>query len=215
MSKGAHFWAFAGAILLAAILMMLPVRPSQAQAPETGWLVTGFIHDRQGTPVQDAQVSLLGQGDQTPLAQAVSQPDGRYTLVLTEAPASDLTVSIDREHFKEILLPLDQATVATLRSSGSVVLPEVTLLRRVSLSFWIATLIFVSMLALIALGKLHNTLAALLGAATIFAVSYLGRPISQDLFIFDFAGALRYVDWNVIFLIMGMMIIIAAVERTG
>lgn len=71
------------------------------------------------------------------------------------------------------------------------------------------------MLGLIALGKLHNTLAALLGMSVVFAVSYLGRPFSNDLFIFDFRGALRYVDWNVIFLIMGMMIIIAVVERTG
>ena len=103
----------------------------------------------------------------------------------------------------------------SLRSSGSVVLPEITLLRRINLSFWIATLVFIGMLLLIALGKLHSTLAALLGAATIFAFSYLGRPISEEFFIFDFAGALRFVDWNVIFLIMGMMIIIAAVERTG
>jgi Na+/H+ antiporter NhaD/arsenite permease-like protein len=37
----------------------------------------------------------------------------------------------------------------------------------------------------------------------------------EDLYIFGFEGALAYVDWNVIFLIMGMMIVIAVVERTG
>jgi Na+/H+ antiporter NhaD/arsenite permease-like protein len=71
------------------------------------------------------------------------------------------------------------------------------------------------MLVLIATGRLHNTLAALLGASLVFAVSYLGHPISESLFIFGFETSLTYVDWNVIFLIMGMMIVIAVVERTG
>ncbi|MFN2196528.1 MAG: SLC13 family permease, partial [Anaerolineales bacterium] len=50
----------------------------------------------------------------------------------------------------------------------------------------------------------------------IYAVSYLAAPlISEQLYIFGFYRSLIYVDWNVIFLIMGMMIIIAVVERTG
>ena len=110
---------------------------------------------------------------------------------------------------------LDAATIQSLQAGQPVVLPDTVLARQITASFWIATLVFIGMLLLIAFGKLHNTLAALLGMSVIFAVSYLGRPISDELFIFDFRGALRYVDWNVIFLIMGMMIVIAVVERTG
>jgi Na+/H+ antiporter NhaD/arsenite permease-like protein len=62
---------------------------------------------------------------------------------------------------------------------------------------------------------MHNTLAALLGLALIFAVTYLGGLLHPDLHIFDFEHGLRYIDWNVIFLIMGMMIVIAVVEGTG
>ncbi|MCO5207858.1 MAG: SLC13 family permease [Anaerolineae bacterium] len=88
--------------------------------------------------------------------------------------------------------------------------------RQITWSFLIATLIFIGMLLLIAFGKLHNTLAALLGMSGLsLAVSYLGHPLSEELYIFDFRGALQYIDWNVIFLIMGMMIVIAVVERTG
>jgi Na+/H+ antiporter NhaD/arsenite permease-like protein len=65
------------------------------------------------------------------------------------------------------------------------------------------------------MGKLHNTLAALLGTSLLFAVSYLGSTLNDGLYIFGFDEALRYIDWNVIFLIMGMMIVIAVVERTG
>lgn len=42
-----------------------------------------------------------------------------------------------------------------------------------------------------------------------------GEPIYEDLFIFNFETSMTYIDWNVIFLIMGMMIVIAVVENTG
>jgi Na+/H+ antiporter NhaD/arsenite permease-like protein len=215
MKQGTRFWGIWMVLLLAAALLLIHPHAGVAQIPVPGWLITGFIHDRQGTAVQGAQVSLLEQGVAAPLAETVTQPDGRFTLVLQEQPPSDLSITVIREHFKEVDLPLDAAASQILRYSGSLSLPEITLLRRVSLSFWIATLVFVGMLILIALGKLHNTLAALLSATVLFAFSYLGRPISQELYIFDFSGALKYVDWNVIFLVMGMMIVIATVERTG
>jgi Na+/H+ antiporter NhaD/arsenite permease-like protein len=215
MRRAIRFWGLFIILLLAAALFLLHQHAGMAQAPESGWLVTGFVHDKQGTTVQGAQVSLLAKGVTEPLAETVTQADGRFTLVLTDKPPADLSIAVSREHFKEVDLPLDAAAVKSLQNNRSLVLPEIVLLRRISLSFWIATLIFIAMLVLIALGKLHNTLAALLSASIILAFSYLGRPISQDLYIFDFSSALKYVDWNVIFLVMGMMIIIATVERTG
>jgi Na+/H+ antiporter NhaD/arsenite permease-like protein len=215
MKQGTRFWGIWMVLLLAAALLLFDPHAGAAQVPESGWLITGFIHDKQGTAVQGAQVVLLAKGVAAPLAETVTQPDGRFTLVLVDQPSSDLSITVTREHFKEADLSLDAAASQTLIDSGSLFLPEITLLRRVSLSFWIATLVFVGMLILIALSKLHNTLAALLSATVLFAFSYLGRPISQELYIFDFSGALKYVDWNVIFLVMGMMIVIATVERTG
>jgi Na+/H+ antiporter NhaD/arsenite permease-like protein len=79
----------------------------------------------------------------------------------------------------------------------------------------VATITFVTMLVLIALEKLHNTMAALLGAAVVLGVSFVGRPLNPDLLIFDFEQALQYVDFDVIFLVMGMMIVIGILETTG
>jgi Na+/H+ antiporter NhaD/arsenite permease-like protein len=200
--------------LLAAALFLMCGHPAPAGA-QTGYLITGFVRDRQGAAVQDAQASLLAPGITNPLADTLTEPDGRFTLVFKENPPDGLVVRVTREHFMEAEIPLDRAATQALNSSGSAVLPDVTLLRRINASFWIATLVFIGMLVLIALGKLHNTLAALLGASVILAFSYLGRPVSEELYILNFAEALYYIDWDVIFLIMGMMIIIAAVERTG
>jgi Na+/H+ antiporter NhaD/arsenite permease-like protein len=209
-------------LLGASLLLALIGRGGRAEEPLPA-LLTGVVLDRQGQPVREAIVTLNvgnaspveGHGERDLLAEAISQPDGRYALILPEAFPDDLALSIERPHFAEASLDLSAGAVEALRAGTSVVLPDTTLLRRITPAFWIATAVFVVVLVLIATGKLHNTLAALLGASIIFAVSYLGHPLAEDLFIFGFQGALRYVDWNVIFLIMGMMIVIAVVERTG
>jgi Na+/H+ antiporter NhaD/arsenite permease-like protein len=203
-----------GALLLGiSLILVLSGSGGRAEEP-LPTLLTGAVHDRQDQPVRDAAVTLHGQGTE-PLAEAITQPDGRYALILPETFPDDLEVEIERPHFAGTSVALSDETVEALRAGTSIVLPDVLLLRRLTPAFWIATVIFAGVLILIATGKLHNTLAALLGASILFAVSYLGHTFVEDLYIFDFQGALRYVDWNVIFLIMGMMIVIAVVQRTG
>ena len=197
------------------LALTLSLTGTLAGEPEPSPLVTGRVYDRQNQPVEGAHVTASVAEESDPLAEAMTQPDGRYALVLSNDIPNTLTIHIARPHFRETRIELDAAAIQDLRNGQSVVLPDTTLPRRVNLSFWLATLIFIAVLALIATGRLHNTLAALVGATLIFAISYLGHPLSEDLFIFDFRGALRYVDWNVVFLIMGMMIVIAVVERTG
>jgi Na+/H+ antiporter NhaD/arsenite permease-like protein len=91
----------------------------------------------------------------------------------------------------------------------------VALERRITAGFWVATLSFLLVLVLIALERLHKTTAALLGVALVLGTSYVGGALSPDLFIFGFEQALNYVDFDVIFLVLGMMIVIAVIEETG
>jgi Na+/H+ antiporter NhaD/arsenite permease-like protein len=69
---------------------------------------------------------------------------------------------------------------------------------------WVAVLVFVATYAAIASDRVDRTLAALLGAVTIIL---LGVVTQEEGF--------RAVDWNVIFLLAGMMIIAAVLRRTG
>ena len=62
---------------------------------------------------------------------------------------------------------------------------------------------------------MHETAAALLGASAIFLVTYIGGKFNQELSIFSFEEAMTFVDWNVIFLIMGMMIFMAILSDTN
>jgi len=210
----ARKFGFALSLLLALGMALLNNWQSPAQERQSGALLTGIIYDRQGQPVFNALVSLISAGG-NPIEQSNTQQDGRYALEIPNPLPDGLLLSIERAHFHSMELPLQDEVQAELEQGGIVALADLTLVRRVDIGFWIATLIFIAVLILIASNVLHNTLAALLGAALLFLVSYLGAAISERLFIFDFEGALHYVDWNVIFLIMGMMIVIAVVERTG
>ncbi|MGW8251577.1 MAG: SLC13 family permease, partial [Anaerolineales bacterium] len=203
----------------------------QAQSTNTPFII-GFIQDRQFQPVEEAIVTLNAPDDEQ-LTTTVSQEDGSFTLPLTQPQTEgsagnnqaqvpidissydSLVVRVQRPHFEVSEIPLDQQQMLQLRNGETLVLPDTTLLRVINAAFWIASAIFVGVLVLIATGRLHNTLAALLGVALIFFISYLGGSFNENLFIFGFDRSLRYIDWNVIFLIMGMMIVIAVVENTG
>lgn len=199
----------------AAFLLFLPeFSQAQTNTADSPALI-GYIQDRQNQPVVGAEVIARQADEDVQLADTTTQADGRFVLLLPEPIPDELIIEVERSHFQSVEIIIDEAMRDSLAAGQSVNVPDTTLLRRVTPAFWIATLVFAAVLALIALNILHNTLSALVGASLLFAVSYLGPLASENLFIFNFSGALRYVDWNVIFLIMGMMIVIAVVERTG
>ncbi len=204
-------------VLLGGLLLTIPVSATtvQAQTDRSQPLIIGQVLDQQNQPVPSARVILREPDVDRPLAEAVTQPDGSFVLAATELAANPLHVEILRPHFNDYTQQLPPDAYTTLEQGKSFVLATIYLDRQINLAFWIAAIIFVGMLVLIATDRLHNTLAALVGTTLMFGISYLGTPISENFFIFNFEDSLRYIDWNVIFLIMGMMIFIAVVENTG
>jgi Na+/H+ antiporter NhaD/arsenite permease-like protein len=177
--------------------------------------LSGRLLDPLGEPVHDAEVSALMDGGGEAWAHATSQMDGSFLIDLPPADHDTMVVEIARPHFETQKLPLDAADVAQLNAGNAVGLDDIVVERRITPGFWVATFSFVLVLGLIALEKLHKTTAALLGAALVLGVSFVGGAINPNLFIFDFEQALEYVDFDVIFLVMGMMIVIAVIEETG
>ncbi len=197
------------------VLSLFVVRDATAQSPElsTGPQVTGRVEDKQGQPVQKAHVQLQAGG--SILVDSYTQDDGSFSIPLPDTHGGGLTMVVERPHFETATLAISAADLDQLMPGLALVVPTIELERRITLAFWIAALVFIGMLLLIALEKLHNALAALAGLSVVFGVSYLVEPFVPGVYIFDFVGGLRYIDWNVIFLIMGMMIVIAVIEGTG
>ena len=204
--------AILAAICLALIWGNLP---SNAQSDPTPVLIAGSVFDQQGQPIRDAQVSLRGKDPEIILSETQTQLSGAYLLDAPAEISEPLTLYIARSHFDNLEIDLSTEDIQNLRGGESVIMADLILDRHITIAFWIAALIFIVVLILIATGNLHNTLAALVGASLLYLISYLGRPINENLFIFNFQQSLRYIDWNVIFLIMGMMIVIAVIENTG
>jgi Na+/H+ antiporter NhaD/arsenite permease-like protein len=79
---------------------------------------------------------------------------------------------------------------------------------RMSVLAWVAVAIFVVAYALIATEKVDRVTVAVAGAAVMLAV---GATNARDAFFAEDSG----IDWNVIFLLMGMMLIVGVLKRTG
>jgi anion transporter len=68
--------------------------------------------------------------------------------------------------------------------------------------------VFAVVYVLIATEKVHRTVAALAGAGVVVAVGIVG---AEDIFYSEDTG----IDWNVIFLLFGMMVIVSVLRGTG
>jgi Na+/H+ antiporter NhaD/arsenite permease-like protein len=208
-------WLLGIPLILGIALALSEVRSATAQPPDQEnilW-VTGRVIDQQIQPVQGAHVKLQSSGSL--LNESHTQEDGSFSIGLAAHPNEELTLVIERHHYRMQSVDIPAGELDRLSAGQAFVVPTIELERHITVAFWIASLVFIGMLLLIALEKLHNVLASLVGVSLVLGISYLGEPVFPELFIFDFLGALRYIDWNVIFLIMGMMIVIAVVERTG
>lgn len=185
------------------------------EAEPSNFIVTGLLQDLQGQPVDGAEITAVVEGEAAPLAATESQENGAFALPLPELPPASLTILIERSHFQTVTRTLSEADRLQLSAGGAFRLGTIELARRVSAGFWAATIIFLGMLLLIALERLHSTTAALAGLSAVFLVTFVGGQFNSDLYIFDFERALTYINWEVIFLLIGMMIIIAIIEETG
>lgn len=77
-----------------------------------------------------------------------------------------------------------------------------------SLTAWLAIAIFVIAYALIATEKIHRVKAAVGGAVLMLLI---GATDAEHAFFAEETG----IDWNVIFLLLGMMLIVSVLQRTG
>jgi Na+/H+ antiporter NhaD/arsenite permease-like protein len=82
-------------------------------------------------------------------------------------------------------------------------------------SFIVSAGIFLLVFAGISLRWMHETAAALLGAVAVWLVHYVGGTFFPALRLIGFEESMAFVDWNVIFLILGMMIFMAMFGETG
>jgi Na+/H+ antiporter NhaD/arsenite permease-like protein len=92
---------------------------------------------------------------------------------------------------------------------------NLTLNRTITPGFWIASLILLLVYVVISFELMHRTLVSFLGAALILFITYTLGHWDKSFYIISFDDAMGAIDLNVIFLLMGMMLFVGVMKKTG
>ena len=177
-------------------------------------LLTGRVVDFQDQPVENAKIYTLSPYSEA-AAETESHADGSWILLLPDSMPTPLEIGIERPHFVSQTIPLPDDAQTQMNDSGVYDVGEIRLERHITAAFWISLVIFIGVLLLIAFERMHNTTAALTGLSAVFLVTYVGGTLNPDWYIMSFERAMHFINWEVIFLVMAMMIVVAVIERTG
>jgi Na+/H+ antiporter NhaD/arsenite permease-like protein len=226
-----HPWHRIALIAMLLLPLLLVIRPMLAGSTVTAsddvtLTVVGRVIDTQGNAVDDAKVSvvirdvpqaLLVDGQETAVIHTDDEGLFLAELVLPRSLVETETLSL------QVSKPAYRTTrqVFTLRDMAQaedhyyagvldVILPHVF-----TPAFFVATFSLVAVFVLIGFRVLHDTAAAFLGATMLLSVSYVIGTHNPDFWILGFEQAIEFIDWDVIFLIMSLMIVVSIVGRTG
>ncbi len=189
--------------------------------------VSGRILDSHREPVADARVDLLidghayqveGAGHEHGEDGILTAPDGTYQIAAHlpagTARGAEIQVQAAKTGFERMTVQVPATAIAG--SGGDFhAHADLGMTRVLGPAFWIATVIFVLAYVLISFELLHRTLAAMLGAAIILVITYTAGTINPDYHILSYERAIHAIDMNVVFLLMGMMIIVGILKHTG
>jgi len=223
-------WILIGTV----IVVFLAVTDCWCEKPPSpaGLLVVqGKVLDSAGNPLSDANVLPYLNGK--PFMPAIHGGEahkglttGRNGLFMIEIPAplekikdGKWSLKITRPSFK----PSQVIPLTKIHDQGSdqegperfVVTTTVSLERYQGAAFGIALIVLVAVYILIAFEILHRTLAAFLGATALLVITHTLGNFDDAYKILTYEQALHAVDWNVIFLLMGMMMIVGVLKPSG
>jgi len=188
--------------------------------------VTGRIVDTQDVPVDHAEIRIFIAGVQQDLidhgenaAYVLTDDQGSFVAEFELDPLGVEQDAVALEISKQGFLTSRQGfiydRVVEINGAHVISISNVVLSRIFNPAFFLATGIFVVVFGIISLSLLHETIATFLGVAAIFGVSYFIGSFNADYWIIGFRQAIAYIDFDVIFLLLTMMIFMAVMAQTG
>jgi len=212
--------------LFCGVLLGSTVKSTPAAAGDR-LTVSGIFKDSQGKNIREVEVEVLLNGQEVKPADKdhegiVTGKNGsfvaQFDLPKGTLPGARVEVKAHKPSWRPLeTTALRVAEVGPDQSGRRLFQASrtFTLSRQITTAFWIATLVLLLVYIIIALEWMHRTLAALLGAAVLLFITYTVGTFNKSVFILSFEDAIRAIDMNVIFLLMGMMIIVGVLKKTG
>jgi len=178
--------------------------------------ISGFILDNHNEPVGEAQIIVKLNGHE--VDRLITSHNGKYIsrflLPKGKIRNSSIELKIEKTSFSPKNITVKPSEILGKDTRYSIV-RDIVLFRTLGPAFWISTIVFTLAYALIAFELLHRTIAAMLGAGLMLLISYTIGTINPEYHIFSFETAVASIDMNVIFLLMGMMMIVGVLKHTG
>jgi len=192
--------------------------PSQSEMISDGETIniSGIVLDNHKEPIGEVEVLILVNGKEVDRLETASKGKyvSRFQLEKGSVRSGTIHIEAHKTSFKTQILEFKGQELAQ-RGSEYFISEDITMPRILGPAFWISTVVFILAYCLIAFEFLHRTIAAMLGAALMLLISYTIGTINPDYHIFSFESAINAIDMNVIFLLMGMMIIVGVLKHTG
>ncbi len=179
---------------------------------------SGFIKNEHGEGINEVHVNLIVNNKN--VAHVKTASNGSYVMEANlpdNIKINNINLKFKKTTYKTETIKLQNILKSKDRAGNTIyaVSYNHTLQRVVTPAFWISLIILISIFALISLEVMHRTLAALTGASLLLFISYTLGNFSENYFIISFDEAVKAIDFNVIFLLMGMMIIVGVMKKTG
>ena len=226
-----RFQTRTGLAVLVLLLPLLLIQPIPARgSAETQDAVTltlvGRAVNTQDAAIDEAEVRVFMGGAEPTLMVAGEVAEVAHTdaagfyiaelkVPLALVEAETLAIEVSKPGFRTTSQGFARQKVACASDHCYVRIPDIVLPRVFNPAFFLATAIFVVVFGLISLNLLHETIAAFLGAAAMLGVSYFIGSFNADFWIVSFHRAITFIDFDVIFLLMTMMIFMAIMSQTG
>lgn len=187
--------------------------------------ISGSILDSHKEPVRDAEISLFINGkphklitDHKETDKTVTSSHGtfqiNFLLPKGEIDTAKIGIEIVKSSYKKTTIEFKKEDFAQ-KGNEFYLSKDIIVQRHLGPAFWISTAVFLLAYALISFELLHRTVAAMIGAATMLILTYTLGTFNPEFHIISFERAIQAIDMNVIFLLMGMMIIIGVLKHTG
>ncbi|HHW20082.1 SLC13 family permease [Thermodesulfovibrio thiophilus] len=187
--------------------------------------ISGTILDSHREPVKEAEIRVFVNEnpykiivDHKEIDKTVTSSHGTFQISfnLKEGMINTAKIQIEivKSSYKKTTVELKKNDFA-VKENKFYLTKDIILNRSLGPAFWLATGVFLVSYALISCELLHRTVAAMLGASTMLILTYTAGVINPEFHIISFQRAIEAIDMNVIFLLMGMMIIIGVLKHTG
>jgi len=215
-------------LFIAPLAVFLTVIMAMAgpEKPGDRLTVAGAVKNLQGRGVKEVKLEVLVKGQPLkpagPEDEIITGKSGSFLAEFVLPPdtlkEAKVEITAAKPSWREIAPTEIQVIEAGRDAHGNTVYQGVqnfTMYRAITPAFWIAATVLLLVYVIIAAEWMHRALAALLGAALVMFISYTLGTFNKEYFILSFEDAMRAIDMNVIFLLMGMMIIVGVLKKTG